>query len=228
MKTDVLASVQKIVDLQSINNIEEFEIAHINDNNNQVVVRKGKFEKGDYCIYCKPGSVLPDVPEFEFLRSRGFIIKKNLTIKGVLSDGLIFQTDILAEDLKLEDGLDVTGILGIEKYRYNPKPQIKFLYYTDLFFLAAFIILNLIDILLSFANVGENGIMESNPIGRVMLNDPILLIIVFILFTLFYGSLNYICYKREGFKIVLLIFFCGMLVTLFVDLWIIFHNLNLL
>ena len=230
MKEEILASIQKIVDLQSINNIEEFEIAliNINNDNKQVVVRKGKFEKGDYCIYCKPDSVLPDKPEFEFLKSKGFIVRKNLTIKNIQSDGLIFQVGILAEDIKIDDGLNVTDILGIEKYRYTPTLQIKFLFYTNLFFLAAFIILNLIDILSSYANVGENGITESNPIGRIMLNNPILLIIVFISFTLFYGGINYICYRREGFKIVLLIFFWGMLFTLFIDLWIIFHNLNLL
>ena len=81
----------------------------------QVVVKKGEFLPGDPCVYVEIDSVLPERPEFEFLRDRGFRIK-TIKLGGVLSQGICFPTSIIPLGVVYEDGMDVTDILGITQY----------------------------------------------------------------------------------------------------------------
>lgn len=79
-----------------------------------VIVRKDEYEVGDLCVFCEPDSVMPERPEFEFLRSKDFRIK-TMKMAGVLSQGICFPLSILPEgDWKIGD--DVTSILGIKQY----------------------------------------------------------------------------------------------------------------
>ncbi len=119
-----LASIQIIKDIRPIEGAELIEVAQVLGWN--VVVKKGDFQVGGKVIYCEIDSILPDRPEFEFLKPRGMRIK-TIRLKGQVSQGICFPLGILAspflpDDLALEnpydlfEGADVTDILGITKY----------------------------------------------------------------------------------------------------------------
>jgi RNA ligase (TIGR02306 family) len=119
-----LASVQIIKDIRPIEGAELIEVAQVLGWT--VVVKKGDFHVGGKVIYCEIDSILPDRPEFEFLKPRGMRIK-TIRLKGQVSQGICFPLGILSEpfltdDLALEnpfdllEGADVTDILGVIKY----------------------------------------------------------------------------------------------------------------
>lgn len=91
----------------------------------EIVVRKDEFKVGDKCVYCEIDSILPDRPEFEFLRQRKFRIK-TIKLKGQISQGICFPLESIPEMNKFfvqgigydlcNEGDDVTSILGVKKY----------------------------------------------------------------------------------------------------------------
>ncbi len=96
-----LATIQKIAKLTPIPDADNIETAHILGWT--VVVKKGEFKENDLIVYCEIDSVLPEHPEFEFLRKsswvdngvvRGFRIK-TVRLRKQLSQGIIFPTTIL-------------------------------------------------------------------------------------------------------------------------------------
>ena len=68
-----LASIQIIKNIQQIENAENIERVDILGWH--LVAKKGEFKIGDKCIYCEVDSILPERPEFEFLRNKNFRIK---------------------------------------------------------------------------------------------------------------------------------------------------------
>lgn len=86
----------------------------------EVVDQKGKYSVGDKVIYCEIDSVLPDKPEYEFLRDRKFRVR-TIRLKKQVSQGLILpylQHLCCGQSPtgKFEIGQDVTEMLGITKY----------------------------------------------------------------------------------------------------------------
>ena len=79
-----------------------------------VIVQKSDYEVGQKCIFCEIDSVLPEKPEFEFLRSKKFRIK-TMKMSGVLSQGICFPMSMLPEG-NYEIGDDVTELMGITQY----------------------------------------------------------------------------------------------------------------
>lgn len=113
-----LASVQKITEIVPHDNADTLEIAKVLGWN--VIVKKGEFKAGDYCVYCEVDSVLPERTEFEFLRNKQFRIK-TIRLRGVVSQGLCLPMNVLPAKLyemqhSLVEGGDVTESLGIIKY----------------------------------------------------------------------------------------------------------------
>lgn len=113
-----LATIQKISKLTPIENADNLEVASVLGW--KVVVKKGEFKEGDLCIYCEIDSLLPDKPEFEFMRDRKFRVR-TIRLRGQVSQGIAFPRDILMynpelREVELVEGLDVTELLGIEKY----------------------------------------------------------------------------------------------------------------
>lgn len=107
-----LASIQTIAALEPIAGADAIELASILGW--KVVVKKGQFKIGDLCIYVEIDSVLPEKPEFEFLRSKKFRIK-TMRIRGVVSQGIAFPLEILG-NCAVSIGDDVTEKMGIVKY----------------------------------------------------------------------------------------------------------------
>lgn len=113
MKMRKLASIQRIKSLEPIEGADAIEKATVLGW--QLVVKKGEYQVGDLVIYCEIDSILPQKPEYEFLRPRGFRIK-TIKLKGQVSQGICFPLSFLPDDIIIGEDLDVTEILGIEKY----------------------------------------------------------------------------------------------------------------
>lgn len=110
-----LATVQHITNLRPIPDADRIEVADILGWH--VVVKKGEFKVGDMVVYCEIDSILPDRPEFDFLKNKNGEMGKIKTIKlrKQISQGIAFPMSILP-DGSYAEGDDVTEILGIRKY----------------------------------------------------------------------------------------------------------------
>ena len=113
-----MATIRKIKSINSIPGADNIEVARVDGWD--VVVKKGEFKAGDLCVYCEIDSLLPERPEFEFMRARKFRVK-TVKLRGQISQGLIFPLSILPlgcyvfnenEDI----GVDVSDALGIIKW----------------------------------------------------------------------------------------------------------------
>ena len=93
-----------------------------------VVGKAGEFRPGDPVVYCEIDSLLPERPEFEFLRKSsyrpavpetgqpaGFRIK-TVKLRGQVSQGICFPLGVLSPDTLHAEGTDVTAALGVRKY----------------------------------------------------------------------------------------------------------------
>jgi RNA ligase (TIGR02306 family) len=114
-----LASIQRITDIQPIQNADKIEVASVLGW--KVVIKKGEFSIGDLCIYFEVDSILPALPEFEFLKKNDYRLK-TMRMRGQLSQGLCWNVNILPEDIKREIGTDVTEVFGVQKYE-EPFPE---------------------------------------------------------------------------------------------------------
>lgn len=128
-----LATIQRILSLNPIPDADVIEVAQILGW--RVVVKKGEFNVGDLVVYCEIDSLMPERPEFEFLRNSKFRVR-TIKLRGQISQGICFPLDTLSintqwhiEELEktrlisaLRDqsdspiGFDVSEELGLEKY----------------------------------------------------------------------------------------------------------------
>lgn len=108
-----LASVQKIIDIQSIKDADKIEVATVLGWQ-VVVAKKDNFKIGDNAVYIEIDSIVPEKPEFEFLRDRKFRVR-TIKLRGQISQGLLLPMSILPK-ANYKEGQDVTEILGIKKY----------------------------------------------------------------------------------------------------------------
>ena len=112
-----LATIQKIVKIEPIEGADAIELAFVLGW--QVVVKKNEFKVGDLCVYIQIDTVVPDKPEFEFLKERNFRVR-TIKLRKQLSQGIIFPMDILPDrsipSWKMIIDYDVTELLGVTKY----------------------------------------------------------------------------------------------------------------
>lgn len=115
-----LAHIELIEDINPIPNADAIEVVSVLGW--RCVVKKGDFKLGDKVIYVEVDSILPDKPEFEFLRDRKFRIK-TIKLRGQVSQGLVLPLSSLLENYKgsLKVGTDVTEAMGIIKYEAQPE-----------------------------------------------------------------------------------------------------------
>jgi len=121
-----LASIRKIINIRPIEGADMIEVATVDNWN--VVVKKNEFRIGDFVIYFEIDSLLPIIPEFEFLRkssykkmangTEGFRLR-TIKLRGQISQGLIASVSLLTKfpnSGALKEGDDVSEILGVIKY----------------------------------------------------------------------------------------------------------------
>ena len=119
MEERKLASIQKILTIEPIPNADKIDKASVLGW--ELVVQKNEFKVGDLCIYCEVDSILPEKPEFEFLRDRHFRIK-TIKLKKQIAQGIAFPLSILPMGDYFE-GQDVTDIIGVKKYDSEEKQE---------------------------------------------------------------------------------------------------------
>jgi len=108
-----LASIREIADIKPIQNADAIEVAVV-DGWECVVKKSEGFKAGDHVVYIEIDSIVPDKPEFEFLRDRKFRVR-TIKLRGQVSQGLVLPLNILP-DKKYKLDEDVTNILGVTKY----------------------------------------------------------------------------------------------------------------
>jgi RNA ligase (TIGR02306 family) len=131
-----IATIQKVTNVRNHPNADSLDLCNILGW--QVVIKRGEFKDGDLCVYIPIDSVLPEKPEFEFLRQKDFRIR-TVKLRGQISQGICFPLSILPTqicDIKmnmLENGLpnptfvgwtegwDVTELVGATHYE-KPLP----------------------------------------------------------------------------------------------------------
>lgn len=122
--SQILASIQKIVEVSPLigpDGIEAHSVAYAKVLGWDLVVEKGAFAAGDFCVFFEIGSVVPFEQEpFLFMKSTKGRVKSREFLKN-LSQGLAlplnkFDPSIFVPPLHLKEGIDVSQALGIVKY----------------------------------------------------------------------------------------------------------------
>ncbi len=111
-----LASIKTILGIAPIEGKDLIGLAAVDGW--QVIVAKKDFSPGDKCVYVEIDSVMPEKPEFEFLRKRDFRIR-TMKMAGVVSQGICFPLSILPpkkNGTEYEVGEDVTDVIGVRQY----------------------------------------------------------------------------------------------------------------
>jgi len=125
-----LASVQSVNAVEPIPNADAIEKIRVLGW--WVVVKRGEYQVGDRLVYCEIDSLLPERPEFEFLRASSFKPEqmgasgelilpagfriKTVRLRGQVSQGICFPLTILPAGTSADEGTDVTEALGILKW----------------------------------------------------------------------------------------------------------------
>jgi len=128
-----LASIQLIDEIIPIKGADSVELAKVLGW--YTIVKIGQFKKGDLCCFFEIDSIVPERPEFEFMRPKKFRVKTMKSSRlGVVSQGLAMNLDILGDEYLYECfggmqtfkspeetraslvGADVTGLLNVQKY----------------------------------------------------------------------------------------------------------------
>jgi len=129
---EVIMTLRKLASIQSVNAVEPIPnadaIEKIRVLGWWVVVKKGEHRPGDRVVYCEIDSLLPERPEFEFLRPSSFKQAQNdatggtvlpagfriktVKLRGQVSQGICFPLSILPPAAWTDEGADVTDLLA--------------------------------------------------------------------------------------------------------------------
>src|SRR4051812_15769379 len=123
-----LASIQTVNAVEPIPNADAIEKVRVLGW--WVVSKKGEHKLGDRLVYCEIDSLLPERPEFEFLRASsfkpahddtpaGFRIK-TVKLRGQVSQGICFPLSVVPPGAPTDEGADVTDLLGVRKWEPPP------------------------------------------------------------------------------------------------------------
>lgn len=108
-----LATIRTISDIRPIQGADRIEVAQVDGW--ECVVKKGEFHIGEKIVYVEVDSIMPEKPEFEFLRDRKFRVR-TIKLRKQVSQGLVLPLTILPTGTSVNEGDDVTETLGIKKY----------------------------------------------------------------------------------------------------------------
>lgn len=122
-----LASIQRIVGIYPIEGADKIERAKVLGWD--CVIKKGEFKEGELIVYIEIDSILPFNPWTDFLRDKNRPTKpirlRTVKMKGQISQGLVISCSQLPADCAIEEGKDVTAILGIIKYEPSLPPSLS-------------------------------------------------------------------------------------------------------
>jgi len=114
-----LAHIEKITEIRPIPGADKIEVATILGW--EVIIKKGDFKIGDKVVYVEIDSIMPALPEFEFLKDRKYRIR-TIKLRKQISQGICFPLSIMDikshywKEYNYKEGDDVTEDLGVVKY----------------------------------------------------------------------------------------------------------------
>ena len=108
-----LATIRRINNIEPIPGADRILKASV-DGWHVVISKSDNFKVGDLIVYVEVDSVMPEKPEYEFLKSRKYRVR-TIVLRGQVSQGLILPLSVLPEG-NYEVGQDVTDIIGVTKY----------------------------------------------------------------------------------------------------------------
>lgn len=120
-----LATVRTITDIRPIPDADKIEVVQV-DGWECVVAKADGFKVGDKVVYIEIDSIVPERPEFEFLRDRKFRVR-TIKLRKQVSQGLVLPLSILPSGKTYNINDDVTEILGIKKYDPQAEQEAKLL-----------------------------------------------------------------------------------------------------
>lgn len=125
-----LATIREINNIRPIPNADKIEVATI-DGWEVVIAKADNFHVGDLVVYIEVDSVLPPLPQFDFMAKRKYRVK-TIKLRGQISQGLIMPISSIPATTKITivKGADVTDIIGIKKY--DPEAEKEKTFYKKL------------------------------------------------------------------------------------------------
>ena len=115
-----LAHVEIVEEIFPIPNADKIEMVKVLGW--ECVVKKGEFKVGEKIVYVEVDAIMPEKPEYEFLRDRKFRIR-TIKLRGQISQGLVLPISSVGfNSVNYRIGTDVTHELGITKY-LSPSEQ---------------------------------------------------------------------------------------------------------
>lgn len=126
-----LASIRKISAIRPIENADMIECVQI-DGWEVVTAKNNNFQVGDKVVYFEIDSLLPQEPLYEFLRKSSYVSEmksingpgfriRTVKMRGQISQGIIFPLNKFENLQELEEGTDLTEMLGVKKFE-KPVP----------------------------------------------------------------------------------------------------------
>lgn len=120
-----LASIRKVKTVAPISGADNIEVITVDGWS--VVSGKGDFSEGDLCVYFEIDSLLPEREEFEFLRKGSFVNEhrsvngpgfrlRTIRLRNQLSQGLAMPVSAFSELTDIQEGMDVSDLLGVKIY----------------------------------------------------------------------------------------------------------------
>ena len=109
-----LATIRTVREIRPIEGADSIEVAVVDGW--ECVVKKGEFYPTNRVVYIEIDSIVPEIPEFEFLRDRKFRVR-TIKLRKQISQGLVMPLSILSKpEHKYTIDMDVTDELKITKY----------------------------------------------------------------------------------------------------------------
>jgi len=87
-----LATIQRVKNVRPCPNSDSLDLVQVLGW--QIVTKRGEFTENSLCIYVVIDTVLPEKPEFEFLRNKHFRIKP-IRLRQQESAGIVFPLSII-------------------------------------------------------------------------------------------------------------------------------------
>lgn len=127
-----LASVRVIDAVEPIPDADNIVCATI-DGWKLVTQKSNNFQAGDLVVYFEIDSFLPMTEHFEFLRKSSYRVMDNvegfrlktIKLRGQVSQGLILPLSEFADHGQMEEGDDLTEVLGIKKWETPLHPSLS-------------------------------------------------------------------------------------------------------
>lgn len=117
-----VATIERVLAVNPIPGADAIEVASVLGW--KVVVKKGQFKPGDWCVYIAIDSIVnKDLPQYKFLEKVNYRIR-TVRLRGQISQGLCLPLSDFGLEGRGDIGDDVSAIVGAEHYEAPLPPEL--------------------------------------------------------------------------------------------------------